>query len=142
MLWRRDPWPERATGRQRLGLAGAEPAHRDQAERRSPELKPAPGRAGWACHARRYGLRLPQRPVASLPCTGRPGGSRSCPFCWLRFRHVWTVGADAPAGRHPKVAWEWNLAVTGAPIRDHPGRDWPQRALLRRGVSFPACSAA
>src|SRR5215469_9127607 len=29
----------------------------------------------------------------------------------LCFVHLWTVGADAGAGRHPKVACEWNLAV-------------------------------
>ncbi len=29
----------------------------------------------------------------------------------LSFVHLWMVGADAGTGRHPKVAWGWNLAV-------------------------------
>src|SRR5215831_10908226 len=47
----------------------------------------------------------------------------------LCFVHLWTVGADAGAGRHPKVACEWNLAVMAAPH----GPEW---ARQRESVSL------
>ena len=51
---------------------------------------------------------------AHLPCTDGPLGSHRCPSCRLFFLHVWTVEAGARAGRHPKVACEWNLAVVSS----------------------------
>jgi hypothetical protein len=50
-----------------------------------------------------------------------------------RSRFAFPLSVDRRSGRrgwrHPKVEWEWNLAVMGAPIRDHPAglAEWQPR---------------
>src|SRR6266487_6874262 len=101
----------------RFGLAGVQPAHGDQAE---PEV------ADFGQHPVQRGLVGEQAADDRLLAVAadleavEPGGPPAVqdtrhadlvpgwPIC---FPHLWTVGADARAGRHPKVAWEWNLAV-------------------------------
>ena len=166
----------------RFGLAGFQPAHRDQAE---PEVadfgqQPVqrwlvskqtaddcvlalradleavePGRQPAVQDTRHADL-IPSRPAAGahssssqrpagaaerampggadcasskyprLPCralTGLGAAIAVLPAGCVSFMQ--TVGEDARAGRHPKVAWKWNLAVITRLFGDHPGRGWP-----------------
>jgi hypothetical protein len=86
------------------------------------------------CYALRCRSRPARRPAASSSRTGEAEGGHSCPSCRLCFLHLWTVGADAGIGRHPKVACGWNLAVMGVLIRDHPGPGPAERTPAPRSL--------
>ena len=108
----------------RFCLAGVQPAHGDQAEPEVADLGQQAVQRGLvseqAADDRLVALAAdleavePGRPPAVQETRyadlilGRPvgGARRSC------FLHLWTVGTDARAGHHPKVAGKWNLVVS------------------------------
>src|SRR5215472_11614807 len=124
------------------GLADVEPAHGDQAEPEVAHFGQHPVQRGLvseqAADERLLALAAdleavePGGPPAVQDTrhadliSGRVAGGAPCRLCFL---HLWTVGADARAGRHPKVACEWNLAVLAAPH----GPEW---ARQRESVSL------
>src|SRR5579875_1140106 len=134
----------------RPGLAGVQPPHGDQTEPQVADFGQYPVQRGLVSEqaandrllalaadleaAEPSGPPAVEHPRHADLVPGRP--AHFCPSLRLCFLHLCTVGADAGAGRHPKVACEWNLAVMGGPIRDHRSRaDRAARpGSLRRGA--------
>ena len=100
-------------------------SHTGQARRRrSLHLQPAPGRSGEAFYARCCGLRPRQRPAASLPFTGGPEGSHSCPFMTAgSLRRGWSARMSLASRSGYSLVVRWP-----------PGRSWRRTSAgSRRG---------
>jgi hypothetical protein len=104
----------------RFGRVGVQPAHRDQAEPEVADFGQQPvqrGLVGEQATDDRFIFLAAD--LEAVEPGGPPGVQDSRhtdlipgrPACRLHFLHVWTVGTDTGAGRHPKVASEWDLAM-------------------------------